>query len=51
MKGLRSGFRARGSWLGVRSSRLVPWNRERLPKARSAAPGSQGATTENIGHI
>jgi hypothetical protein len=30
---------------------LVPWNRDELPKSRSAAPGSQGATTENIGHI
>src|SRR4030042_628108 len=30
---------------------LVPWNRDALHKSRSAAPGSQGATTKNIGHI
>ena len=30
---------------------LVPWKRDALHKSRSAAPGSQGATTENIGHI
>ena len=34
-----------------RSRGLVPWNRDELPKSRSGAPGSQGATTENIGHI
>ena len=30
---------------------LVPWKRDALHKSRSAAPGSQGATTENIAHI
>jgi hypothetical protein len=30
---------------------LVPWKRDSYVKSRSAAPGSQGATTENIGHI
>ena len=30
---------------------LVPWKRDALHKSRSAAPGSQSATTENIGHI
>jgi hypothetical protein len=30
---------------------LVPWKRDALHKSRSAAPGSPGATTENIGHI
>ena len=30
---------------------LVPWNRDDLHKSRSAAPGSQGATTEHIGHM
>ncbi|MGH9346881.1 MAG: hypothetical protein ACRD26_06390 [Vicinamibacterales bacterium] len=34
-----------------RELRLVPWNRDGLYKSRSAAPGSQGATTENFGHI
>ncbi len=32
-------------------STLVPWKRDSLDKSRSAAPGWQGATTENIGHI
>ena len=31
--------------------RLVHWNRDSLHKSRSAAPGWQGATTENIGHM
>ena len=30
---------------------LVPWNRDALQESRSAAPGLQGATTENIGHM
>jgi membrane-bound metal-dependent hydrolase YbcI (DUF457 family) len=30
---------------------LVRWKRDDLHKSRRAAPGSQGATTENIGHI
>ena len=30
---------------------LVPWNRDGLHKSRSAAPGWQGATTENTGRI
>jgi tetraacyldisaccharide 4'-kinase len=28
---------------------LVPWNRDELDRSRSAAPGSQGATTGSIG--
>ena len=36
---------------GTRAARLVPWKREPLHKSRSAAPGGQGATTENIEHI
>ncbi|MEP7306845.1 MAG: hypothetical protein ABJA98_15125 [Acidobacteriota bacterium] len=31
--------------------RLVPRKRDGSHKSRSAAPGSQGATTEDIGHI
>jgi hypothetical protein len=30
---------------------LVPWNRDGLHKSRSAAPGWQGATTEDIAYI
>ena len=34
-----------------RESHLVPRKRDDLHKSRSAAPGSQGATTEDIGHM
>jgi hypothetical protein len=30
---------------------LVPWKRDVLHKSRSAAPGSQGATTAHIEHM
>ena len=30
---------------------LVPWNRDGLHESRSAAPGWQGETTEDIGHV
>jgi TolB-like protein len=30
---------------------LVPWNRDTWHKSRSAAPGWQGARSEDIGHI
>jgi hypothetical protein len=33
------------------SAALVPWKREALHKSRSAAPGSQGATTAHIGDM
>ena len=36
-----------GGWL----CGLVPWKRDELYKSRSAAPGSQGATTAHIRHM
>ena len=33
------------------AGRLVPWNRDGLPKSRSAAPGWPGAKSEHIGHM
>jgi hypothetical protein len=36
---------------GIFAAVLVPWNRDESHNARSAAPGSQGATTAHIGHM
>jgi hypothetical protein len=52
---VRGGVEGRLARLGAtpdfRHGLLVSWNSESLHKFRSAAPGWQGATTENIGHI
>ena len=53
---IRSAEEKPGKWSVVdvlhdRFAPLVPWKRDALHKSWSAAPGSQGVTTEHIGHM
>ena len=47
----RVAARCRQGWRQRQRRPLVPWNRDGLPKSRSAAPGWPGAKSEHIGHM